>query len=556
MNLQRHLKTFLLVSCATMGASAQLCADDVNRPRPAEWDNLVFGGQFKDRFEPAPLRGKLTRNAWGGDNVLPRDVLNGIEHPKWSYWGGNAVLGEDGKYHLYVCRWPENAEKGHFDYHNSVVIHAVADHPMGPYEYQDTIGHGHNPTLYKTDKGYVIYCVGKFYYSKDLNGPWKHNAFDFHKRERWCVQRRVNFTFAPREDGSHTAISRRGFAWVSPDGFKDWHLISAESVYPKVEGVFEDPLMWKDHVQYHLVANDWKGRIAYYMRSKDGIHWVTEPGEAYAPGIDRYEDGTAPDWYKYERIRVLQDDHGRAMQAHFAVIDSDKHADLPNDRHSSKHIIVPLTVGRLIEVQNTRAIAADTKEIRVKIKAEDGFDPHRDIEFDSLRFGSSQQVSFGRGSRLLKKERAGKDLILVFDGQGNGITAENFAGKLLGKTSQEKLLIGWARLPGVSFIQPVLSSLSPKFEYTGDGLEAYVEVQNFGQTISPQSTVNVLVEDELLASGSVRPLRPFEKSLVRLICSGRLLPSSKQNVTVRLESDGVPTETFSKSVSLPGGKTK
>jgi len=414
-------------------------------------------------------------------------------------------------------------------------------------------------TFYKTRKGYVIYCVGKFYFSKDLNGPWKHNAFDFHKRERWCVQRRVNFTFAPRDDGSYTAISRRGFAWVSPDGFKDWHLISAESVYPKVEGIFEDPVMWKDHVQYHLIANDWKGRIAYYMRSKDGIHWVTEPGEAYSPGIDRYEDGTAPDWYKYERIRVLQDGHGRAVQAHFAVIDSDKKSDLPNDRHSSKHIIIPLTVERLIEVQNEQVIDAETKEIRVKIKAEDGFDPHSDIKLDSLRFGSSQEVSFGRGSTVATTEKAGEDLILVFSGKGNGITPENFAGKLLGKTKEDSLLIAWARLPCVLLSQPLLSSLSPNFEYTDDGLDAYVEVQNFGQTTSTQSTVKLLLDNEQLASGPVRSLKPFEKSIVRLNCNRILSAGSKHEVTVQLESAGLPTETFSKTTVLPvlrGGKAQ
>lgn len=54
----------------------------------------------------------------------------------------------------------------------------------------------------------------------------------------------------------------------------------------------------------------------------------------------------------------------------------------------------------------------------------------------------------------------------MFDGQGNGISADNFAGKLLGKTNQGKLLFGWARLPGVEFIQPVLSSLAPMFEFT------------------------------------------------------------------------------------------
>ena len=123
------------------------------------------------------------------------------------------------------------------------------------------------------------------------------NAFDFFKRERWSVQRRVNFTFANREDGSMTAISRRGFAWVSPAGLTEWHQVSQDSNYPQVEGIFEDPLLWKDNVQYHLIANDWKGRIAYYLRSKDGVHWKPEPGEAYSPGIVRYQDGTASQWY-------------------------------------------------------------------------------------------------------------------------------------------------------------------------------------------------------------------------------------------------------------------
>lgn len=59
--------------------------------RPAEWDNLVFGGQFKDRFEPVPLRGNLTRDTWGGDNVRLRDVLNGIDDQKWSYRGGSVA---------------------------------------------------------------------------------------------------------------------------------------------------------------------------------------------------------------------------------------------------------------------------------------------------------------------------------------------------------------------------------------------------------------------------------------------------------------------------------
>lgn len=34
------------------------------------------------------------------------DADNGIESPKWSYWGGNPTRGEDVKYHRLVARWP------------------------------------------------------------------------------------------------------------------------------------------------------------------------------------------------------------------------------------------------------------------------------------------------------------------------------------------------------------------------------------------------------------------------------------------------------------------
>jgi len=59
-----------------------------------------------------PVQGELTSETWGADNVKPRYIDNGIEDNEWSYWGGNAVLGTDGKYHLYVCRWREDSRRG------------------------------------------------------------------------------------------------------------------------------------------------------------------------------------------------------------------------------------------------------------------------------------------------------------------------------------------------------------------------------------------------------------------------------------------------------------
>ncbi|VGO19668.1 glycoside hydrolase family protein [Pontiella sulfatireligans] len=550
----------LLVAFSTMNGEAKIPkkAAVEARERPAEWKNLVPGGQFIDLFEPMPIMAPLTSDTWGGDNVKPRDLSNGIEDPAWSYWCADVLKADDGTYHMFTARWPENEPRGHFGYFDSEIVHATADHPMGPYTYRDWIGPGHNPELYQNAKGeYMVYSThGRFYYSKSLDGPWKAGTYNFDKRERYAFKNYVNFSFTPRSDGSVIAVSRRGYMWASKDGRDDWSEVSAESVYPKVPGVFEDPVMWKDDVQYHIIVNDWKGRIAYYLRSLDGFHWKTEPGEAYAPGIARYEDGTKLDWYKYERIRFLQDKHGRPVQAHFAVIDSDKYSDLPNDIHNSKNIIIPVVVPRLISLLNAEPITADTREIRMKVMAEEGFNPHMDIDLGALRFGASEEVNYGRGSKVLRTEKDGADLIVTFDGKGNGFTADNFAGKLLGKTAAGKILFGWVRLPGMESAVPMLSALSPKFEFTDAGLEAYVEVQNFGEKTSEKSTVKVLVgkegKEKQIASGTVRALKPFEKAMVRLVCDSSLPKGSKQTATVLLESAGRPVETFSKTTALPG----
>jgi len=109
-----------------------------------------------------------------------------------------------------------------------------------------------------------------------------------------------------------------------------------------------------------MVVNDWKGRTAYHMRSKDGVTWKEDPGEAYAIDIDRYEDGTKVGWYKYERMKVLQDEYGRPTHMYLAVIDVPKKEDLGKDKHSSKNIALPLVVERRLRILNKDKISAET----------------------------------------------------------------------------------------------------------------------------------------------------------------------------------------------------
>lgn len=518
------------------------------RERPAEWKQLVKGARFMDRF--LPMKGNvLSSDTWGADCVLPRYVDNGIEDGIWSYWGGNIRKGEDGKYHLFVCGWLECSPKGHMEWPNSYVFHTVSDNLTGPFKPVRIIGKGHNPEMFRAKDGrYVVYVIDGRYVSDDLNGKWEYGKFDFNARDRRIIEGLSNLSFAQREDSSYVMVCRGGGIWVSRDGLSEYNQLTDKRVYPDVDGRFEDPVIWRDHIQYHLIVNDWLGRIAFYLRSKDGVNWVVDPGEAYMPGVAVHADGQVEDWFKYERLKVYQDKYGRAIQANFAVIDTLKNEDKPFDHHSSKNISIPLNPGLLLTILDEKPITSSTKTIRVKIQAEEGFNPQKDIDVNSLRFGASEEVNYGRGCQVLTTENAGKDLIVTFNGKGNGITKDEFAPKLIGKYKDGRMLYGYARLPYIDYIEPILSARAPVFTKSGKGLECTVEVQNFGQVESKKALVEVGYKREgktiKVASGMVPALKPYEKTDLLLSAKDRFEEGKEYDLIVTLSSGKKVLSTF------------
>lgn len=520
------MKNICLCFCALCFCSS-LKAQVTERQRPAAWSQLVKGARFMDRFLPMP-DGVKSKNLWGAQGVQNRYVDNGIEVSDMSFWGGNILRSADGKYHLYVCGWPEKSPKGHMFWSNSTVYHAVASQLSGPYKIQNSIGKGHNPEAFRLSDGrVVVYVIDGYYIADHENSTvWTYQKFDFDRRDRNIIEGLSNLTFARRPDNSYLMVCRGGGVWISKDGLSTYQQITGKRVYPDIDGRFEDPVVWKDSLQYHLIVNDWLGRIAFYQRSKDGIHWVTEQGEAYMPGISFHKNGEVEEWFKYERAKVFQDSLGRAVQMNFAVIDTIKWDDLPGDRHSSKNICIPLNKGLLLAVLNEKPITNSTKRIELRIQAEPGFNPQTDVDINSLRFGSYQEVNFGKGCKAVKTRKQGDDLIVVFDGEGSGITPDEFAPKLIGRKKNGELLYGYASLPYVDYSPALLSARCPVYDAQQKVLK--VKVANFGLSASETVDIEVICSGKTVATGRVTVLKPYEEKELPL--------------AVTLLSDAKPTE--------------
>lgn len=543
---QRSLIFVLLTSAIFSSLPAQI----VYRPAPAEWEKLVPGGQFMDRFLPMP-EGTLSSDVWGAKAVLPRYIDNGIEDDSISWWGGNILKGDDGKYHFFLCGWKEDNPDGHMGYKlYSIQYHAICDNSIGPFKVIEVLSEGHNTEILQLKDGrYLLYHVtGKepekhcnYLISKSLDGPWEMNVLPLDPRDRplrigggtWFH----NMSFTKREDGSVLMLSRQGSIWISETGTSPYHLITERSVYPMVAGRYEDPVIWRDNIQYHAIVNDWIGRTAFYLRSKDGVNWISDPGQAYAPGIACHESGYEENWFKYERIRMLQDEYGRAIQANFAVIDTLKHYDLPNDRYSSKNISIPLNPGMLLSLEDNTPISRTTKEIRVRIKAEKNFKPVKKVDVESLRFGASSEVNFGRGAVALRSEEDGEDLIVVFEAKNHCIDESEFAPKVIGKDNKGGMVYGYTRLPWVNYVEPILSARKPIVK---NGT-ATILVENHGQVDSEKTILTLNGYDdhgteEEWGSIVIPAIRPYGKTELEINLNRQLKEGKEYPVVLKILS--------------------
>ncbi len=481
-----------LVKKATASATAGIIALSTlltSVPVSAEGNGEIT--QFMDCFMPMPIIEELTDDCWGARAGL-RDQSNGLEDremDEYCYWDGGIIKDEEtGKYYMFASRW--NQAGGHWGqngisgWQGSQAIYAVSDNLYGPYTDMGPIwpdwcdGAGHNvfpfmisesDPLYDEGYRYAIsisdtgmhgeIANGTIHIAKSLDGPWdliQSGNGGRLKAVGTSGYYLSNVSITLRDDGKYEAINRNGDIAIADSLEGDWE-VQLYGLWWQVEGMpnvnVEDPVIWYADGLYHVVANKWDTKEAFYLTSEDGVtNWVRHSGIAYTPNENflTYEDGTENNWTKLERPNVYIED-GTIKAFTFAVIDVEKEQDLGNDSHGSKVIVVPFNGEGLDEFARSD-VYVDPMAHR------DGIEPIADTTAQSwgneaeLNYGgepflqlqrNSAQGLFGEGeksidsydckiayikydiSKYVEKEIEDVTLSLVYQGRMAGVDAEN-----------------------------------------------------------------------------------------------------------------------------------
>jgi hypothetical protein len=297
-------------------------------------------------------------------------------------WGSSVVKGEDGKYHMFVSRFPKSLPFHPGWMIASEIVHATSDTPEGPYKFSDIAlpargaqywdGRStHNPRILKYQNKYYLIYMGSThpfanptYEQLTLDSPWciigrsnkriglavADSPYGPWKRFDEPILKTKPNTFysfltsnpSPiiQEDGSVMMIFK-GRTYIGDDKFSDMALGMAYA--PSIEGPYEvlnndqpifqvngqgeaeDPFLWKDNKGYHAIFKDHVSKFTgeqgggVMAHSKDGIRWtVDKDPKAYSRTVE-WEDGKVEMQGQLERPFLLFE-NGKATYAFFATM--------------------------------------------------------------------------------------------------------------------------------------------------------------------------------------------------------------------------------------------
>lgn len=299
----------------------------------------------------------------------------------WS-WCGSAVKGYDGKYHIYVSRFPKSLPFHPGWMVASEIIHAVAEQAQGPYKFSDVAlpARGpqywdgrmtHNPSIQKFKGKYYLFYIGSTH-------PFEEPAYDeLTLTSKWCIVARSNKRIGiavsdspygpwkrfdkpflePKPNTFYSYLASNPAPTILKDGsvymiFKGRghtnnmynHMSLGVAHSPKILGKYkvlnndmpifdvnnqgeaEDPFLWKDKAGFHMIFKDQVGKYTdehaagVLAHSKDAISWeIDKSPKAYSRTL-KFDDGIVRTQGQLERPFILSE-NGKPAFLFFATMD-------------------------------------------------------------------------------------------------------------------------------------------------------------------------------------------------------------------------------------------
>ena len=96
----------------------------------------------------------------------------------------------------------------------------------------------------------------------------------------------------------------------------------------------------------------------------------------------------------------------------------------------------------------------------------------------------------------------------------NGIDANEFAPKLIGKNKKGEMVFGYAKLPYLDYKPAILSSLKPR--YNDELKQIEITVENFGLSASKESKLELKTTDGTVFSAQLSSLEPYGNTTLKL----------------------------------------
>jgi hypothetical protein len=262
-----------------------------------------------------------------------------VAEPDYTIWGAAPILGEDGKIHLFVARWPEtNVDPAWRK--SSEIAHYVADHPEGPFRFCEVVLQGsgrtgqwdafapHNPEIKRFGKTYALLYIANSDYrqphhplnqsigmllSESLHGPWRkagQNGLildDAADPRHWTHGLQVvNPAITKVKDQFFLYFKSRyqqgtGYGLAIADRLEGPYRMEQSPL--TTDGIFiEDATVFSWNNQVHLLTTDNKGHVTGIRGG--GALWVSDDGRHFNPKDVRVA---------YDRITAYMPDYDAAQ---------------------------------------------------------------------------------------------------------------------------------------------------------------------------------------------------------------------------------------------------